>query len=313
MLHNTIKTTTRWLLAASVIALCAITSAASAQSAPPAPFSGPKKSIAVTGFDGTIAFEGGDAAQGLTTMLTDALIKDGRFVVIERAAIAEVSAEHALTPGTVAATTQITPANVLVRGTVTKFAPKVSGGGLSGGFMGSGSLGGALGISGDHSDVELNIRLVDAATGRILASINAKASVSSHGVTANIATRSGMSFGGTEFKNSPIGQACEQAVQQAVDQIAAAMDKVSWSAQVLSSDSGQIYIDAGAVQNIQTGEVFKVYHKGKVLTDPSTNAVIDVIEDPVGSIKITTVREKTSAAAVTDGAIPARGDIVRVN
>jgi curli biogenesis system outer membrane secretion channel CsgG len=313
MFHNARETAMRSLLAASVIALCAITSSASAQTAATAPFSGPKKSIAVTGFDGTISFEGGDAAQGLTTMLTDALIKDGRFVVIERAAIAEISAEHALVPGTAAATTQITSANVLVRGTVTKFAPKVSGGGLSAGFMGSGSLGGALGISGDHSDVELNIRLIDTGTGRILSSINAKASVSSHGVTANVATRSGMSFGGTEFKNSPIGQACEQAVQQAVDRIAAAMDKVSWSAQVISSDSGQIYIDAGEIQNIQTGEVFKVYHKGKVLTDPSTNAVIDVIEDPVGSIKITTVREKTSAAIVSDGAVPARGDIVRVN
>ncbi len=313
MLHNSVRTATTSLLAAGAIALCAFASAALAQPAATAPFSGPKKSIAVTGFDGTIAFEGGDAAQGLTTMLTDALIRDGRFFVIERAAIAEVSAEHALVPGSAPATGQITPASVLVRGTVTKFAPKVSGGGLSAGFMGSGSLGGALGMTGDHSDVEINIRLIDTATGRLLSSINAKGSVSSKGFTANVATRSGMTFGGDTFKNSPIGKACEEAVDQAVDQIAAAMDKVSWSAQVISSEAGQIYIDAGAIQNIQVGEMFKVYRKGKVLTDPSTNAVIDVIEDPVGTIKIAAVREKTSSAVATDGKTPARGDIVRVN
>jgi flavin-binding protein dodecin len=180
-------------------------------------------------------------------------------------------------------------------------------------MFGGGSLGGALGVSDSHSDVELNMRLIDTASGRILASVNAKGSASSTGVTANLYTKSGMSFGADAFKNSPLGKACEQAIQQALDQIAAAMDKVDWSAQVLSSDTGQIYIDAGSIQNIQVGEIFKIYHKGKVLTDPNTGAIIDVIEDPVGSISIVSVREKTSAGVVTDGALPERGDVVRTN
>jgi hypothetical protein len=56
-----------------------------------------------------------------------------------------------------------------------------------------------------------------------------------------------------------------------------------------------------------------VYHKDKVLTDPSTGAIIDVIESPVGSMNVTAVREKTSIGIVTDGALPQPGDIVRVN
>jgi curli biogenesis system outer membrane secretion channel CsgG len=313
MLRNTIRTGKASLLAAGVAALCAIGSAALADPAAPAPPTGPKKSIAVVGFEGTISFEGGDAAQGLTTLLTDALTRDGRFIVVERAAIADISAERQRTQGTTGAVTQLMPANVLVRGTVTKFAPKASGGGVSAGMFGGGSLGGALGLSGDTSDVELNVRLIETSTGRILSSINVKGSASSTDVTANLYTKSGMSFGGEAFKSSPLGKACAEAIQQTVDQIAAAMDKVSWSAQVLSSDTGQIYIDAGTIQNIQVGEAFKVYHLGKVLTDPATGAVIDVIEIPVGSINIVTVREKTSAGIVTDGALPARGDIVRVN
>lgn len=314
MRSKSIRTVAILLLAGSLLVPCAVAYAAAADpAAASAPLTGPKKSIAVAGFDGTISFEGGDAAQGLTTMLTDALIRDGRFVVVERAAIAEVSAEHALSAGTATAATQITPANVLVRGTVTKFQPKAGGGGLSMGMLGGGSMGGALGLSGDHSDVELNMRLIDTATGRILASVNAKGTASSSGISANLYTKSGMSFGGNEFRSSPLGKACEQAIQAAVDQIAIAMDTVSWSAQVLSSDTGQIYIDAGSIQNVQVGEVFRIFHKGKVLTDPATGAVIDVIEDPVGSITIVSVREKTSAGVVSAGAMPTRGDVVRVN
>ena len=314
MRNKTVRTARAFLIAASLFVPGTVALAATADpGAVSAPLVGPKKSIAVAGFDGSISFEGGDAAQGLTTMLTDALIRDGRFVVLERAAIAEVSAEHALSAGTATAATQITPANVLVRGTVTKFAPKASGGGLSAGMLGGGSLGGSLGLSSDHSDVELNMRLIDTATGRILASVNAKGSASSTGFSAGLYTKGGMTFGGNAFKSSPLGKACEQAIQDAINQIAVAMDTVSWSAQVLSSDTGQIYIDAGAIQNVQVGEIFKVYHKGKVLTDPATGAVIDVIEDPVGSITIVSVRDKTSAGVVSAGTLPARGDVVRVN
>lgn len=280
---------------------------------PSAPVPGPRKSIAVMGFDGAVPFEGGDAAQGLTTMLTSALIKDGRFIVVERVAIADIAVEQRLAQGAGAAAKPLTPANALVRGTVTKFAPKVSGGSINAGGFGGRLLGGIVGVSGDHSDVELNLRLVDPSTGRLLASATAKGSASSTGVNASFYNKQGMSFGGDAFKNSPLGEACEAAVIQAIEQIAVAMDKVIWSAQVMNSDTGQVYIDAGAIQNVQVGATFKIYHKGMVLTDPSTGAVIDVIESPVGSISVIAVREKSSTGVVTEGALPQRGDIVRVN
>jgi curli biogenesis system outer membrane secretion channel CsgG len=287
------------------VIVCAIAIALSCSAASA---DGLRKSIAVAGFDGTISFEGGDAAQGLTTMLTDALIKDGRFLVVERQAMADVSAEH---QRGATATQRITPASVLVRGTVTKFLPKASGGGLSGGMFGGGSFGGTLGISGDTSVVELNIRMIDPGSGTILASIDVKGSASSKGINASLYTRSGMSFGGEAFNASPLGQACQQAIAQALDQIAASMDKVGWSAQVLSSDTGQIYIDAGSLQNVQVGETFVIYRKGKVLTDPTTGAVIDVIETPVAKMSIASVREKTSAGLLSEGIMPQPGDVVR--
>lgn len=291
---------TRLLAIGSAIALCAMSYAGVAQAQL-------RKTVAVVGFDGTMSFEGGDAAQGLTAMLSDALIKDGRFVVVERAAIADVAAEHQIN----ASTTQLTPATALLRGTVTKFNPKASGVGLSGGMLGGSSLGGALGVNSDTAEVELNLRLIDAASGQVLASVSAKGSASNKGVSANIYTKSGMTIGSEAFMSTPLGQAAQDAIKDAIGKIANAMANVNWSAQVLSADTGQIYIDAGSIQNVAVGDVFQVYRKGKVLTDPNTNAVIDVLEDRVGAITISSVREKTSAGIVSDGTLPQRGDVVR--
>src|ERR1019366_901160 len=100
MRRNTVGTTKITLFIVSVLMLFASAPTAWPQSVTtPPPAVGLKKSIAVIGFDGTVSFEGGDAVQGLATMLTSALIKDGRFVVVERAAIADVSAERQLTQG----------------------------------------------------------------------------------------------------------------------------------------------------------------------------------------------------------------------
>jgi curli biogenesis system outer membrane secretion channel CsgG len=314
MHRNTARTTRTRFFILGLLMLFASAPTTWAQSGTtPPPAGGPKKSIAVMGFEGTVPFEGGDAAQGLTSLLTGAFIKDGRFVVVERAAIADVSAEQRLTQRANMPATPLTPANALVRGTVTKFAPKVSGGGVSVGMFGGGLLGGALGLSGDRSEVEINLRLIDSLTGRILSSVTGKGSASSSGIKVDVYSRQGMTFGGDSFNASPLGKACEQAILQAIDQIAAAMDKVIWSAQVLSSETGQIYIAAGTIQNIQIGQTYKIYHQGMVLKDPATGAVIDVIETPVGSMNVTAVREKTSNGVVTEGALPQPGDIVRVN
>jgi curli biogenesis system outer membrane secretion channel CsgG len=295
--------------AALLMVVCA-QAAWSQTDASPAAAAGPKKSIAVVGFDGSVQFQGADAGQGLAAMLTDELIKDGRFVVVERASVADVATEQQLNQSDAPAL-RMMPASVLVRGSVTKFSPKSSSSGVSIGLLGSGLLGGALGLSGDVAEVEINLRLIDAGSGRLLGSIMGKGSASSKDVKLTVYSAPGMSVGGDSFKGTPLGQACDQAIKQAIDQIAVAMDKVPWSAKVLNSDTGKIYIDAGSIQNVQVGESFKVSHTDKVLTDPATNAVVDVIESPVGSIRVTEVREKSATAVVTDGELPQPGDIVR--
>jgi len=51
---------------------------------------GPRKSIAVVGFESTGKFGGGDVGEGLTAMTTAALLQTDRFVVVKRQALADV-------------------------------------------------------------------------------------------------------------------------------------------------------------------------------------------------------------------------------
>ena len=68
-------------------------------------------------------------ADGLTALPTDALVRDGRFVVVEREDIANITAEKALGAGnqatweTAAQTGKLIGASLIVRSAVTKYGP----------------------------------------------------------------------------------------------------------------------------------------------------------------------------------------------
>lgn len=67
----------------------------------PTPYDGLKKTISVDLFQATEAVGDTVTAEGMTAMLVDALVRDGRFVVVERPALAGVEAEQALSAGSV--------------------------------------------------------------------------------------------------------------------------------------------------------------------------------------------------------------------
>ena len=266
---------------------------------------------------------GGATGEGLSAMLTDALIHDGHFVVIERAAAAQVQQEQALTQSgavtgeAAAAPGKMIGASVLVLGTVTKFNPQSSsssfGIGGFGGVLGSSSGGDTVGLTGQTAEVEINLRLVDTTTGQILFSGAAKGSASASGVSADIYSKAGMHFGGQQFFSTPLGKAAQDAMQSAVKQIDKWMDKVPWSALVIDNDNGTVYINAGANQNMREGMILHVYRAGKALTDPSTGEVLDVLTSNVGTIQIQTVRDRVAICTVASGDAPARGDILKID
>jgi curli biogenesis system outer membrane secretion channel CsgG len=311
----------RRLLARAVAAL-AMTAAAQAWAAPPAaPFEGLKKTISVDQFEAADAVGGTVTADGLTAMLVEALARDGRFVVVERPGLASVQAEQALgtsgsaTAETSAKTNQMIGASVIVRGAVTKYQPAAGGGGLNLGGLPMGSmLGGEVGLNRQQAVLVISLRLIDTTTGQVISTASAEGRASSNSANATlIQPRTGAMVGGSAFANSPIGKAAQDAIVKAVVQIDGAMRAEPWSALVVDDVDGKVYVNAGADRNLKTGTQLGVYHKGKVLTDPGTGAVLDVEMAKIGVIQIDAVRDKLSTATLVSGAAPARGDLLKLD
>ena len=167
-------------------------------------------------------------------MLTDALVNDGRFVVVERYALSDVQAEQQLgtqgstTADSAAKTGQLIGARLLVRGTVTIFNPQASGGTLNVGgplnmFTG---LGSTAGVSATTAEVEIAVRLIDTTTGQILYAGTAKGSATAKGFNAQLYNKSGYNVGGSAFQNTPLGEAAKDVISKLVAQLALAAAKV---------------------------------------------------------------------------------------
>ena len=287
-----------------------------------ASYDGLKKTVTVDQFMAAESVGGTVTADGLTAMLIDALVKDGRFVVVERSTgLASIQSEQAL--GTAASSSAETSAktglligaSAIVRGTVIKYEPAAGGASLGVGGLPMGSLfGSQADVKRQTSTLEISLRLIDTTTGQVISTSSAEGSASANSADAMITDpRTGATIGGSAFQNTPIGQAAQDAIVKAVEQIAAGMRNVPWSALVVDASDGKIYVNAGAERNVQPGLVLSVYRKGKVFTDPSTGEVLDVDLEKIGAIRIDGVREKLSTAVVVNGEAPVRGDLLKLN
>jgi curli biogenesis system outer membrane secretion channel CsgG len=252
--------------------------------------------------------------EGLAEMLTSELSKTGQFIVVERQSLGDIVKEQELGQSglvrgeTAARTGQILGAQIVVRGAVTEFEERVSGGGAGIRFPGFGAEGG---VSNAH--VALDIRLIDTSTGQVIASHNAARSAPAVG--GGLGARIGnVTFGGDAFFQTPIGQATRAAMQDALQFImATAFKAVIPSFSIVKVEGGSAYINAGANSNVRVGDVYMVYSKGDDLVDPDTGLKLGSDERMIGSIQITNVQEKFSIGTIRGGAgAMKRGDLVKV-
>lgn len=305
----------RWLasLAGAAALFAALTGASLANAQT---YDGLKKTIAVDTVQASEAVGGSVTADGLTALLTDALSRDPRFVVVERPGLSSVTAEQGLSgvnSETAVASGNLIGASAIVRAAVTKYDPAVGGVGVSIGGPVSGLLSGRAGAKSQKAMIEISLRLIDTMTGQVISTAKAQGFAKSSSADAGVVNpMSGRTAGVNTFSETPIGQAAEDAIKKAVDMIAEGMKTMPWSAQVVAVGSdGGVFISAGADRNMTVGTSLVVYRKGQVLTDPSTGQVLDIEMTKVATLRIATVRDKVSTAVVVDGDAPTRGDLVR--
>lgn len=280
-----------------------------------------KTRIAVSAFENKVKTPWGDPSwkigEGLAEMLTTELLRTGRFIVVERQALSDVVGEQALGQsglvrrGTAAQTGQILGAQILVRGVVTEFEERASGGG-------AGIQGQRFAIEGraENAHVAIDLRLIDTSTGQIIASHSVSKTAPAAGGAIGAQSRGGrVSFGADAFHQTPIGQATRAAMQEAVHFVVSrtpAMATAAASFSIVKVEAGTAFINAGANANVRVGDVFQVYSRGEDLTDPDTGLKLGSSERLVGSIQVSEVQDQFSVGTIRTGAgVMKRGDRVR--
>jgi len=191
------------------------------------PYDGPQARIAVSSFTDKTAKGYYQIGDGLADMLTTALFHSNRFIVLERQQLGDVLQEQDLAaagrikPGTEAPTGEIEGAELLVTGAVTEFEPHAGGAGAGVIF---GGLPIALGGGGKRAHIAIDLRVIDAASSRILAAVTVEGTATDISGMAAFrigggASELGVGLGG--YKNTPMEKAIRVVLQEAVNYISA--------------------------------------------------------------------------------------------
>jgi len=277
------------------------------------PLKGPKKSIAVLDFDNRANFAGQwKLGEGMADMLTTALVKTNRFMVVERPRIKQILKEQDLAASgrTVKAEGarigKLIPAQIGVMGAITEFSFKQQETGLDFGFKHV-----AAGFVTGAAHIGLNLRMIDTTTGQILASDRVEKKATYTGIKGAY-TNKDFAIGGGHFQETPLGKATQQALHEAVYKVAMNMQKVPWQGRIVLVQGERIVINCGKREGIVPGQQFIVFSKGEELTDPETGEILGSEEARAGRISAVQILDKYCYARAEEGQGFKRGDILRL-
>jgi curli biogenesis system outer membrane secretion channel CsgG len=311
----------------AILILCANLSAQSKRSLAVEEFDWATVQTAVQSIFGTHV----DIGKGINSMMVKRIVQTGHFTVVERQKINTVlkeqdfGASNRVKKGTNARIGEVRGADFTLMGDIVVFGRddrKKSGAGavITGGV---GVVGGGSKKT-DRAVVVLDYRLVDNETSEIVASGEARGESKreSKGGFGGLFT-GGTLIGGTfsssasNFESTIIGEAvldaCDKLAQDLAQRgsgIAASAKQVEIEARVADISGTTMTINAGSQSGVRVGDQLTVFHKGKEIKDPETGEVLDVQVDQIGTLVITTVRDRISTGAYT-GSLARVGDVVR--
>jgi hypothetical protein len=216
-----------------------------------------------------------------------------------------LGAETAAQPG------QVLGAQLLVHGSVTEFEETARGKGVQAGV---GVFGARIGIGGNKvtARVAIDLRIIDATTGQIVASERAEAEASQRSVSTSVSAGP-VVIGNGAFSRTPLGEASRNAIARAVGLIVGKTETVAWSGRIVEVSDEGVYVNAGSDANLSRGQRLVVSTVVKKLTDPATGLPLGALERRLGEIEIESVSEKYSVARMLSPIQVERGDVVRVS
>ncbi len=271
-----------------------------------------KKTVAVSRFENKTNARGQiSLGRGMSDQLADALVNSGNFVVLERQTLGDVLSEQDLarsgraTKSKSAQTGKVVPSQILIKGTITEFESETSGGGSGISFKGI-----TLGQESTNAHVGLMIRIIDTSTGEVLASERVEGKAESGGTKIGL-SKGGYGFETEGFKNTPLGKATQIAIDRAVIKIVKQLNALPFEGKIIQVKGETIYTNIGQRNGATPGDVFTVFSTGEEMVDPDTGESLGSEEEKVGTIKITSVKEKFSKASIASGQAFEKGFLVK--
>ncbi len=269
----------------------------------------PKKRIAVSRFEDGHGYRG--CGIGVSDMLSTALVKTKKFMVIERKEIDKVIQEQKLglsgmvTAETAPAVGKLLGVDLLVIGSVSELgtSKRDIGGGL--GVFGAG-------LSSQQARAVVDIRLVNTTTGEILAAETEEGTESTLGFKGRYED---LHFDNvSDWNDTDVGKAAREAIDKTVELITDNMEKIPWSGRIVKVNTdGTVVIKPGSEGNITTGMELDVFQTGEEIKDPDTGVSMGSEETKVAHIVVQSdmLNGKAAKAKVASGSGIKAGDIVR--
>jgi curli biogenesis system outer membrane secretion channel CsgG len=319
--------------------ICASAWSQDAATAPaPAAATGPRKRVAVMNFDyGTVKTtvaqifgSDQDVGKGISDLLVQKLVQDGKYSVIERNALDKILAEQNFSnsdradSATAAKIGKILGIDCIIIGSITQFGRDDQHTNVGGGGYGLGRFGlGGVGTSKAKAVVGVSARMINTSTGEILVAVTGTGE-STRSSTALLGGGGGWSGGGggsldmgsSNFSNTILGEAVHKAVDDTGAQLDASVDKIPTvkmevNGLVADVSGSTLIINVGKKSGVHVGDKLIVSRQVRTVKDPATGKVIKSVEDKVGEATVTEA-DNDSATVTFSGSGPAKvGDVVK--
>ncbi len=255
---------------------------------------------------------GQPVGEGMADMLVTALVKTGKYQVIERQEINKLLQEQKLglsgvvTPQSAAQVGKMLGVELAIFGAVTEFgySEQSTGGRLK-------KKGFGIGLKSTKATVGVDVRFVNTSTGEIVMAESVRKEKSKKGLALD--TKEFRFDNRNKFDESLVGKATREAIDAIVEMVDKAATNLPWQAKVIKGGS-TIYINAGSLAGVEVGDVFVVYRPGEELIDPDTGLSLGSTETKIGTIRVTNNsigNGKASQCVAVTGSGFQQGDIVR--
>lgn len=266
-----------------------------------------KKRIAVLPFGGDVWYIRGES--GITDMVTTALAKSKKFILVERRALDQVLKEQnlgkdgRLDPKTVPKLGKILGVEALLIGTVTWSESSTSYGGIAVG---------PIILSGwSEAKVRLDARMVDTETAELLWANSAEATKRGPRGIALLTEDVKAGYFKMRFEQSLVGKATKEAVGSLSKKLVKGeISRTELGAKEIlvakvKVEEKNVILNAGELDGIKVGDRFVVAKPtGEVIVDPKTGEPLGQETKNIATLEVTKVYEKMSEARILEAIAP---------